>query len=507
MNSCGVDGGPGRWAAEWVRRLVERQQLQVPEVLLGRWSWHLQRFMEHARLKGERLEAVVLAKEFVMSLERSEPPTPPREIDEVKQALRVFLRGHEHWHWITEGDQVVPGFRLKATVALSAEDHKATQAWIASVTGVRADETRPGTGVGGRGAAQPGGVGGWRIHRTSDGKTGSMARTRAEAQAPGAAEDDWEDRMRRSLRVRHYGIRTEETYLGWARRFRAAFPSRAMAELGEDEVRRFLEDLAISRQVAASTQNQAFAALLFLFEEVLGRALGEMSETVRAKRGRRLPVVLDKGEVQRLLAAGDGTTGLMLRLLYGTGLRMMECLRLRVKDVSLERRQIHVRAGKGNKDRVVMVPESMIPLLKNHLSRLEVLFRSDREADIAGVWLPGALEVKYPTAGKDWGWQWLFPSKGLATDPRTGVRRRHHVHDNTLHMAVKQAAALARISKPVSCHTLRHSFATHLLEAGVDIRTVQSLLGHNSVETTQIYTHVMQNPGGVGVKSPLDALE
>ena len=415
------------------------------------------------------------------------------------------------------GEKFAPEFRLKATVAVTAAETDEARRWIAANSpeeGTRAARHDASGRTGRPYSARPSGRGASR-RDTQEGRLWDAARPLEEAciEAQGTRsgtggrdESDWEDRMRRLLRVKHYGVRTEETYLGWARRFRDAFAGRAMAQLGEMEVRRFLEDLAIVRQVAASTQNQAFSALLFLFEEVLGRSLGEMSETVRAKRGRRLPVVLDKAEVQRLLAVGEGTTGLMMRLLYGTGMRLMECVRLRVKEVDLARRQILVRAGKGNKDRMLMVPESLIPQLKNHLARLEVLFGADRTGQVGGVWLPGALEVKYPTAGQEFAWQWLFPAKGLSVDPRTKMRRRHHVHEATLQHAVKQATALAGIKKPVSCHTLRHSFATHLLEAGVDIRTVQALLGHNSVETTQIYTHVMQNPGGVGVKSPLDAL-
>lgn len=494
------------FVSDWVRRLVERQDLDVAEPLLSRWSWHLRQFLWFCERRGQPLEAQILADQFLQLVEQDEPRTSRGEVDEARQALCVFLRGLDHWRWEEVEGRVEPRFRLKATVSVPSAEVEATNAWAAR-RALELEERRSRQGVRSRGSRD-------RRERTARVGTLDRGEARAEGGHAGAAaapgsdpEADWEDRMRRLLRVKHYGIRTEETYLGWGRRFRASFPSKTMSELGEVQVRRFLEALAIERQVAASTQNQAFAALLFLFEEVLGRSLGEMSETVRAKRGRRLPVVLDRAEVQRLLAAGEGTTGLMIRLLYGTGLRLMECLRLRVKDVDLARRQIMVRAGKGNKDRMLMVPESMVAPLKTHLARLEQLHRADREAGLDGVWLPGALEVKYPTAGTEWGWQWLFPAKGVSTDPRTGARRRHHVHDATLHYAVKQATALAGISKPVSCHTLRHSFATHLLEAGVDIRTVQNLLGHNSVETTQIYTHVMQNPGGVGVKSPLDAID
>lgn len=277
----------------------------------------------------------------------------------------------------------------------------------------------------------------------------------------------------------------------------------AAEQLGEKQVQRYLEYLALTRRVAASSQNQAFSALLFFFKRVLVRPLGDMEETARARRGSKLPVVLGRGEVKRLLAVTEGTSGLMMRLLYGAGLRLQECIRLRVKEVDFERGVIFVRDGKGGKDRVVMLPVSVQAGFTEHLARLKVLWEHDRENKVDGVWLPDALERKYPNAGKEWGWQWVFAAKGLSVDPRSGKTRRHHVSDNALHKAVKLAALQAGIAKPVSAHVLRHSFATHLLEAGTDIRTVQELLGHASVETTQIYTHVMAKPG-LGVRSPLD---
>jgi integron integrase len=229
-----------------------------------------------------------------------------------------------------------------------------------------------------------------------------------------------------------------------------------------------------------------------------------MEETARARRGKKLPEVLSKEEMRRFLALTEGTNGLMLRLLYVAGLRLTECIRLRVKEVDFDRGVLMVRDGKGGKDRVVMLPESTRAGLGQHIERLRVLWEQDRAAEVDGVWLPDALDRKYPNAGKEWGWQWVFPAKSLSVDPRSGRTRRHHLSDNTLHKAVKLAAQRAEIAKPVSAHTLRHSFATHLLENGVDIRTVQDLMGHSSVETTQVYTHVMQKPG-LGVRSPLDA--
>jgi integron integrase len=305
----------------------------------------------------------------------------------------------------------------------------------------------------------------------------------------------------------HYSLRTEESYAGWVRRFLEFHEGTPLESMGPGHVRAFLEQLAIARRVSASTQNQAFSALLFFFERVAHRPVGELRDTVRAARGRRLPVVMSKGEVRRLLDAGEGTTGTMMKLLYGTGLRLMECLRLRVKDVDFERGTIHVRAGKGNKDRAVPLPQALAPTLKAHRDRLRVLFESDRKENAGPVWLPEGIALKVPRAGMEFGWQWFFPAKGTSVDPRSpeGPMRRHHVHDNTLHKAVKAAAALAGIAKPISCHTLRHSFATHLLEDGLDLRSVQELLGHNSVETTQIYTHVL-TPAVRRVRSPLDGL-
>ena len=271
---------------------------------------------------------------------------------------------------------------------------------------------------------------------------------------------------------------------------------------GEGEVRAFLEELAVGRGVAAATQNQAFSALLFFFSEVLKLPLGKV-DALRAKRTTRLPVVLSREEVRRLLGGLEGTMSLIGRLLYGTGMRMMEAIRLRVKDVDFDRQQVIVREGKGSKDRVVMLPETLREPLREHLERVRILFNEDRAAGLPGVWLPGAYGVKDPKAGERWEWQWVFPSKSVGKDPRSEVRRRHHVHDNGVGKALGVAVRRAGIAKKITAHTLRHSFATHLLEGGADIRTVQELLGHSDVSTTMIYTHVLSRPG-VGVRSPLD---
>jgi integron integrase len=315
----------------------------------------------------------------------------------------------------------------------------------------------------------------------------------------------WLNKLQRAVRLNHYSIRTEQSYLEIVRRFLLYTGPVEEDALDGSHVKRFLEHLALERLVAASTQNQAFSAILFFFKRVLDRDMGDLSATLRAKRGRQLPVVLSQVEIGRFLAMTEGTTGLMLRLIYGAGLRLMECIRLRTKEVDFERGTLLVRAGKGNKDRMVMLPEALRVPMRQHFERLKVLWDQDKAAGVSGVWLPGALAEKSPNAGKEFGWQWVFPAKGLSVDPRSGLTRRHHVHDNTLHKAVKVAAERAGIILSVSAHVLRHSFATHLLEAGTDIRTVQELLGHASVETTQIYTHVMKTPG-LGVKSPLDGL-
>jgi integron integrase len=270
-----------------------------------------------------------------------------------------------------------------------------------------------------------------------------------------------------------------------------------------EHVTAFLSALATDRKVAASTQNQALSALLFLYKEVLAVELPWLDGVARAKRPRRLPVVLTRAEAHALLARMEGTHALMARLMYGTGMRLMECLQLRVKDVELERHEVVVRQGKGAKDRITMLPKSLVDAMSTHLQSVHRVFESDRAANVAGVELPEALEVKKPAAGKSWGWHWVFPQDHLSTDPRTGIVRRHHAYDQTYSRALSRAAHRAGIAKPVSAHTLRHSFATHLMEAGYDIRTVQELLGHRDVSTTMVYTHVL-NRGGRGVVSPLD---
>ena len=311
------------------------------------------------------------------------------------------------------------------------------------------------------------------------------------------------DRVRDAIRVRHYSIRTEDTYVDWARRFILFHGKRHPESMGAAEVEAFLTHLATERGVAAATQNQAKSALLFLYKEVLGVQLPWLDEIVGAKNRDRLPVVLTSTEVRALLHELNGSSWLVAALLYGTGMRLLEGLRLRVKDVDFERRELVVRSGKGAKDRVTVLPENLLLPLKEQLARAKVLHERDLDAGFGAVWLPDALAVKYPNAPRTWGWQWVFPSAARSVDPRQGVERRHHLHEASIQKAVAGAAKRARIIKPCSPHVLRHSFATHMLQAGYDIRTVQELLGHSDVKTTMIYTHVL-NRGGRGVRSPFD---
>jgi integron integrase len=311
--------------------------------------------------------------------------------------------------------------------------------------------------------------------------------------------------LRDAIRRRNYSYRTEEVYVQWVRRLIYFSGKRHPLEIGAAEVTAFLNHLARERNVAAATQNQALSALLFLYREVLQQPLPWLDELERAKRPVRVPSVLSHAEVRRLLGAMHGTRWLMASLLYGAGLRLTECLKLRIKDVDFDYRQILVRDGKGAKDRVTMLPASTIEPLKRQLALAKAMHEADLAAGYGDVELPAALARKYPRAPYEWGWKFVFPSHKLSTDPRTGVIRRHHVYENYLTRGVKEAARAAGIAKHVTCHTLRHSFATHLLEGGYDIRTVQELLGHADVSTTMIYTHVM-NKGARGVKSPLDRL-
>ena len=311
------------------------------------------------------------------------------------------------------------------------------------------------------------------------------------------------DQVRTAIRRKHYSIRTEEAYVDWIKRYIFFHNKRHPQEMGEREIEQFLNHLAVEKNVAASTQNQALSALVFLYRVVLVKEIGWLDNLERAKQPQRLPVVLTETEVRDVLAHLEGRHWLMASLLYGAGLRLMECVRLRVKDIDFEYRQITVRDGKGNKDRVTMLPQASADLLRHQLDKTRVLHRQDLATGHGEVFLPYALERKYKNAGREWGWQYVFPALKLSLDPRSGKSRRHHVDEKSLQRAVKQAVQAARMTKRATCHTFRHSFATHLLRNGYDIRTVQDLLGHKDVSTTMIYTHVL-NRGGRGVRSPLD---
>lgn len=311
------------------------------------------------------------------------------------------------------------------------------------------------------------------------------------------------DEVRRRLRLKHYSLRTEEAYLGWIRRFILANGKRHPREMGVAEVEGFLTHLAVEGEVAASTQNQALSALLFLYRQVLEVDLPWLENVTRAKRPRRLPTVLARDEMRALLAQMDGRAWLLASLLYGTGMRLLECLRLRVKDLDFGRNEVTVRDGKGGKDRRTVLPQKLVEPLQREVERARGLHALDLRDGHGEAWLPHALARKYPKAAREFGWQYVFPSGQRSRDPRDGTLRRHHFDEGMLARALKRAARLAGIHKPLSAHALRHSFATHLIEDGYDIRTVQELLGHKDVATTQIYTHVL-NRGGHGVLSPLD---
>ncbi len=311
------------------------------------------------------------------------------------------------------------------------------------------------------------------------------------------------DQVRDKIRYKHYSIRTEQAYVDWVKRFILFHHKRHPKDMGAAEVEQFLSHLAVEGKVAASTQNQALSALLFLYREVLQVELEWLDNITPARRPARLPVVLTRTEAHSVLSKMDGMYHLMASLLYGTGMRLMECVRLRIKDVDFDYRQITVRDGKGQKDRVTMLPQTLSEALRRQIDKATVLHAADLAAGFGEVYLPDALERKYPSANRETGWQYMFPATKRAVDPRSGKTRRHHIDEKALQRAVKQAVREAGLVKPASCHTFRHSFATHLLEAGYDIRTVQELLGHKDVSTTMIYTHVL-NKGGQGVKSPLD---
>jgi integron integrase len=312
------------------------------------------------------------------------------------------------------------------------------------------------------------------------------------------------DQVRQKIRVKGYSIRTEKAYIDWIKRFIIFHNKRHPKEMGKTEIEAFLSHLAIRRRVASSTQNQAFNALLFLYDQVLEMKMPENIQSMRSKKPVRVPTVMTREETRKVIAAMSGVHQLMAKMMYGCGLRAMECLRLRVKDIDFGLNQIVVRDAKGKKDRITVLPDGIRQDLEAHLQAVKMIHHRDLRDGFGRVYLPYALARKYPSADRQWGWQYVFPSKSLSSDPRSGIKRRHHMHETSIRKALHQAAKLSGIVKPIGCHTLRHSFATHLLMDGYDIRTIQDLLGHKDVSTTMIYTHVL-NRGGRAVVSPLDA--
>jgi integron integrase len=312
------------------------------------------------------------------------------------------------------------------------------------------------------------------------------------------------DRLSDQLRIKHYSLRTEYTYVAWVRRFILFHNKKHPLSMGAPEINAFIAHLAVDEKVAASTQNQALSAIIFLYRHVLNVELDQtILSAVRPQKPKHIPTVLSKQEAKKVIDQLDGVFRLLTQIMYGSGLRLMEVLRLRVKDLDFANHQIIVRDGKGENDRITMFPDSLLEPLRLHLNQVKAVHEKDRFDGYGSVYLPYALEKKYSNASREWAWQYAFPASDLSTDPITGVKQRHHLHETSLQKTVKRAAQLAGIDKPVSPHTFRHSFATHLLQNGYDIRTVQELLGHKDVKTTMIYTHVLQR-GGLAVKSPLD---
>ncbi len=315
------------------------------------------------------------------------------------------------------------------------------------------------------------------------------------------------DRVRTAIRTRHYSLRTEDAYVGWIKRFIFFHNKRHPADMGEPEINRFLSHLAVRDRVSASTQNQALSALLFLYRRVLEKQFPTLENLIRAKKPKRLPTVMTRAEVRAVLRSLEGVPKIIATLLYGTGLRLLECLRLRVKDIEFGMNRITVRDAKGQKDRYVPLPITVRPALVSWLAQVKKLHEEDLARGNGAVFLPYALERKYPGSEFGWSWQWLFPARDVSTDPRSTIVRRHHLHERIVQRAVAEAVRAAGVKRHVNCHTFRHSFATHLIEDGYDIRTIQELLGHSHVNTTMIYTHVVGRAGGRGVRSPVDALD
>jgi len=484
--------------ASWVERLFERAGFQLTRKRLSWYGVAIERFLRWCKKIKEPKTLGLLISDHLEELEVS--GVAGFQMDQARIALDVFERGINHWRLEEDGQGGFCGkFRLNtgpprscSGVALSGGSTEA------QMLDSRGSGSRTEAGAVGESKAEP-----------SQGKP-SLVAPPSDAQTEHGPADPspvpWRQQLRDALRLEHYALRTEDSYIAWAGRF-VAFAGPSPDDWTAESARQFLTNLAVERNVTASTQNQALSALLFFFR-ILRGDVPEALNAVRARPSRRLPVVLSQAETRKVLDAVDGVPGLMARLLYGTGLRILECCRLRVKDFDFDRGQIMVRSGKGDKDRIALLPERLVPELKRHFEQTLIIWEMDRREDVGPVWLPHAIGLKYPSAGTSWEWFWAFPSKRLSEDPRApGTIRRHHIHENAVQRVLQIARRRAGISKKVSPHTLRHSFATHLLEGGYDIRTVQELLGHASVETTMVYTHVMQRQGVHGVRSPLDGME
>ena len=438
----GDNPAPPGVAKPWVKNLLAGQGFSLPEKVQFWWSVHLEAFLRYARKRGPEVALAQLVTDYLTGLRLEQPVIPAWRVEQIRLALDVFVRGIEQWRWEADAQgRPTLRFRLKCAVESTPA---AGAAESGPVKGDQADQSPKTSASTGAIGQQPG----LSPHDPANSNKGPLALAETQFASHGPVPDgppkdlgEAIERMRREIRLAHYSWRTEQSYTEAVVRFLKHFPDAPPGALTDAHVKSYLEHLAVERSVSASTQNQAFSAILFLFRRVLGHNLGDLTGTLRAKRPYRLPVVLSREEIARLLAAATGTTGLMIRLMYGSGLRLMECLQLRIKEVDFDRNTILVRAGKGNKDRTVMLPEKLKEPLLAHVARLKDLFAADRQADVPGVWLPDALDVKYPNAGKEWGWQWIFPSKQLGVDPRTLIRRRHHLHENALQKAMKKTGS------------------------------------------------------------------
>ena len=484
--SSGFADGAGRRAdpvlKPWMERIlrgagVSPVQLEAAGIRAAWWGVEMERFLRFCRgmPPGATLEDAIAGYE--RSFRGAEPPVAGWKLEQIQEALRFFSRGTVDWR-IEEN----PGRGVDVRFRTRVHDGVGNQTEAAGMA------VRVGSSDGTHALREP--------LDTADHEIGAMSAT--------DSWEEWRDAFEKKMAVRRYALRTRDTYRQWARRYLRWTRAEAIEPAVAESISEYLGDLALRGRVAANTQNQALNALIFLVREVMGREIQGI-DAFRARQGRRLPAVLSQQEVTALLQATTGVPGLALKLLYGTGMRRMELLRLRVKDVDFDRNIVTVKGGKGDKDRPVMLPGRLKDELRDQVHRVEAIWRQDRAENIPGVQLPDAIERKWPNAGKELAWQWFFPAKGLSEDPLSGVIRRHHLHEVSLQRALREAVQSSGVHKLIGCHTLRHSFATHLVENGTDLRTVQELLGHASLETTQIYTHLAQG-GGVGTRSPFDVL-